>query len=161
MTDRTQCFQRSRPRHRPRLPVAASVLDGRKTEYVLECLQAHGFRQLADLRVRTSFREVLRLSSLWHPADMDPICEIGERHGLFVLEDAAAALGATIAVDESVELASAPHSTFLETRSLPLGKVEWSLSMKISWPRVFGCVEGRAQIPSDATGFQSLATTTG
>ena len=44
-------------------------------------------------RITPRTRVILPVHLFGHPADMDPICEIAERHGITVLEDSALAVG--------------------------------------------------------------------
>ena len=48
-----------------------------------------------EARITPATKGIIPVHLYGHPCDMDPILEIAERHGLFVLEDAAEAPGAT------------------------------------------------------------------
>jgi perosamine synthetase len=57
-----------------------------------------------------------------HPADMDPIRRVAERHGLFVLEDAAEAHGATYRGRKAGALADAATFSFYGNKILSCGE---------------------------------------
>ncbi len=61
---------------------------------------------------------LLPVSLYGHPADMDPLMALAERHGLFVLEDAAQSHGATYRGRKTGSLAHATAFSFYPTKNL-------------------------------------------
>jgi perosamine synthetase len=70
-------------------------MDPAKTRDFLEkeCHRANG--ALIDKATGRRVRAIMPVHILGHPVDMDPICELADRFGLSVIEDATEALGAT------------------------------------------------------------------
>jgi dTDP-4-amino-4,6-dideoxygalactose transaminase len=63
-------------------------------------------------------RAVIPVSLYGHPADMDPIMALADRHGLFVLEDAAQSHGAAYRGRSTGSLAHATAFSFYPTKNL-------------------------------------------
>jgi len=57
------------------------------------CTWCMDTRQLAG-KITSRTRAIMPVHIYGHPTDMDPVCELAERHGLLVVEDAAEAHGA-------------------------------------------------------------------
>lgn len=58
------------------------------------CTWNMNVEQLAD-KITSKTRVIMPVHIYGHPVDMDPVMELAEKHGIFVLEDAAEAHGAT------------------------------------------------------------------
>jgi perosamine synthetase len=86
-----------------------------------------------ERKITERTRAIIPVHIYGHPADMDPINEIAERHGLYVLEDAAEAHGATYKGRRTGGLADISCFSFYGNKILTTGEGGMVLTDNDEW----------------------------
>ena len=106
-------------------------------------------------------RGIIPVHLYGHPADMDPLLALAEAHGLFVLEDAAEALGAAIMAGQSARIGNCATFSFFGNKIITTGEGGMVTTNDDELRSDCAFFAARAWTRSDATGFLWSATTIG
>ncbi len=104
----------------------------------------------AEAAITPRTRAIIPVHMAGCPADMDPILELAEKHGLFVLEDAAQAHGAEYKGRKVGSIGHAASFSFQETKNMSAGEGGFlTTNSKELWERCW-TVHNTGRVPGGA-----------
>ncbi len=95
-------------------------------------------------------RAILPVDAFGQPADYDPICEIAERHGLIVIEDACEALGAEYEQRKAGTLGGVAVFAFYPNKQMTTGEGGMIVTDRDDWDALFRSLRNQGRDVFDA-----------
>jgi dTDP-4-amino-4,6-dideoxygalactose transaminase len=104
----------------------------------------------ALVREAGKLRAILPIHAFGQPADMDPILEVGARHGLAIIEDACEALGAEYKGREAGTLGDAAVFAFYPNKQMTTGEGGMIVTDDGAWADLFRSLRNQGRDVFDA-----------